>query len=350
MLASFLTTNHFVFVLDYHGAGDLRDVDFPLKTEHARFYIGEMALGLRFIHSLGIVMRDLKPANVLLDFDGHVKLADFGLSAMSDQLTTPVSPKGGPERPPSAIPFVRTRTISLGSSSLNIPTLDLGSRKRSKTTVQAPKLFTSRRSKTRSNDRRCPMVFCGTPGYISPEGYKGRYGPENDMWALGISLYEFITGQNPFDMWGVPTVEIQKKVEDADIYYPEGMPSVTKDIIGELLKRKWQKRMTIDEMMEHPFFHTDDFSWSKLKQKKITPPPLPDVAQRRLRRSQEAASEQPQVPLILHLEAESIRMKDGFVEEIGAQEMCDFEMDSLEILSSLKEERRDEGSEDDIWW
>jgi hypothetical protein len=56
-------------------------------------------------------------------------------------------------------------------------------------------------------------------------------------------------------MWGVPTVEIQKKVESADIFYPEGMPVVTRDIIGQLLKRKWQKRLTIDGMMEHPFFH-----------------------------------------------------------------------------------------------
>ena len=57
-------------------------------------------------------------------------------------------------------------------------------------------------------------------------------------------------------MWGVPTVEIQKKVEGVDILYPEGMPEVTRDIIGQLLKRKWQKRLTIEGMMEHPFFHT----------------------------------------------------------------------------------------------
>jgi hypothetical protein len=44
-----------------------------------------------------------------------------------------------------------------------------------------------------------------------------------------------------------------------------------------------------------------------------------------------------------------MRMKDGFAEELGAQEMCDFEMDGLDVLS-LKEERRVESSEDDVWW
>jgi len=97
-------------------------------------------------------------------------------------------------------------------------------------------------------------------------------------------------------------------------------------------------------------YPSSDFSWDELKQKKIAPPPLPDIAQRRLRRSREAASQQSQVPLILHLEAETMRMKDGFTEELGAQEMCDFEMDGLDVLSSSTEERRVEILEDDVWW
>jgi serine/threonine protein kinase len=39
-----------------------------------------MLLGLEFIHSKNILYRDLKPENVFIDLDGHIKLADFGLS------------------------------------------------------------------------------------------------------------------------------------------------------------------------------------------------------------------------------------------------------------------------------
>lgn len=40
----------------------------------------ELLLAFEYLHDLGIVYRDLKPENILLDIDGHIKLADFGLS------------------------------------------------------------------------------------------------------------------------------------------------------------------------------------------------------------------------------------------------------------------------------
>jgi len=51
-----------------------------LTENHAKFYFAEILLGLEHLHSQKIVYRDLKPENILIDIDGHIRIADFGLS------------------------------------------------------------------------------------------------------------------------------------------------------------------------------------------------------------------------------------------------------------------------------
>jgi len=80
---AFQTEDKLFFVLDYCAGGELffhlsRARRFSEKW--ARFYAGELLLALGHCHENGIIYRDLKPENVLLDSDGHVKLGDFGLA------------------------------------------------------------------------------------------------------------------------------------------------------------------------------------------------------------------------------------------------------------------------------
>ena len=80
---AFQTGKKLYFVLDYCSGGELffhLGRCGRLRESLACFYSAEITLALSHLHSVGIVYRDLKPENILLDKDGHVKLADFGLS------------------------------------------------------------------------------------------------------------------------------------------------------------------------------------------------------------------------------------------------------------------------------
>ena len=82
---SFSTKNYLNLVLDFCPGGELffHIVKQKRFTESvAKFYIAEIILAIEHLHDNDILYRDLKPENVLIDYDGHVKLTDFGLSAM----------------------------------------------------------------------------------------------------------------------------------------------------------------------------------------------------------------------------------------------------------------------------
>ena len=80
---AFQTANKLYLVLDFMQGGELfyhMRQSFVFNLERTRFYAAEIVLALEFLHKQGIIYRDLKPENVLLDRDGHIRIADFGLS------------------------------------------------------------------------------------------------------------------------------------------------------------------------------------------------------------------------------------------------------------------------------
>ena len=87
---SFQTEDKLYFILDFVNGGELfyhLQKEKRFSFERARFYAAEILLGLEALHNAGIIYRDLKPENLLLNSDGHICITDFGLSKQG--LNTP---------------------------------------------------------------------------------------------------------------------------------------------------------------------------------------------------------------------------------------------------------------------
>lgn len=141
-------------VVDLMNGGDLRfHISRKTFTEEAiRFWIAELGCALRYIHSQGVIHRDVKPDNVLLDSEGHIHLADF------------------------------VKLLLLLPSLLGLPRTEADSPHQNVASDFTPgKLLTSK---------------SGTLAYLAPEVYKGNgYSCGADWWSLGVLFYECIYGR-----------------------------------------------------------------------------------------------------------------------------------------------------------
>ena len=153
----------------------------------ARYYIAQLVLALEQLHLGGVIHRDLKPDNILIDKHGHIKLTDFGLSENAQQYNQILS------------------SINRSRADV-IPEANTSSRAEEELTRQAsfvsgsvPQLPVNRVASFRVE--RPKKIRCvGTADYIAPEVLKEE--PHTfrlDFWSLGIIVYEFLTGSLPFN-------------------------------------------------------------------------------------------------------------------------------------------------------
>jgi len=90
LLGAFQDDKRLFMMLEYVNGGELFSYlrrEGRLPNDHVRFYSGEIVLVFGYLHNLHIIYRDLKPENVLLDSDGHVKLTDFGFAKVVEERT-----------------------------------------------------------------------------------------------------------------------------------------------------------------------------------------------------------------------------------------------------------------------
>ena len=224
---AFQTEDHLCFVLDFIEGGNMYSdlMRGPYTHKRAVFYTAQIVLATEHLHELDILYRDLKPDNVLLTIDGHVKLADMGAA------------RGTAE------------DGSIGTGE----------------TASAEKT-----AKAQDPSRGRRMTITGTHGYRAPEVYDRDYGKAADWWNVGILIIEMLTAENP--LRGENRRESEYLTKHKELALPAYVKESAKKISLAFLNRDPTKRLGcveaeggVGQIKAHEFFTSLECDAPKIK-------------------------------------------------------------------------------------
>ncbi|KAG5506460.1 hypothetical protein JKF63_05963 [Porcisia hertigi] len=222
--SSFQTDSRVYMLFDYLPGAELLLHTRSAHRHHfdettSRFYIAEIAVAVEYLRVRGIVHRDIKGDNIVLDSEGHVVLTDFGFAKRI--LGEPVHPNTPPR-------VIRQHTS------------------------------------------------CGTLAYIAPEVLnsarrRSGYGLEVDWWSLGVVLFTFLTGYFPFSKQ--TGQETSHAILHSALRFPP-RPTLSEEarsLLNQLLQKDPDTRISsLAQLRQHPFFN--GFDWAACCERRLTPP------------------------------------------------------------------------------
>lgn len=186
------TRTRIYFVMEFAKGGELfaKVAKGRFSEELCRRYFQQLISAVGFCHSRGVFHRDLKPENLLLDENWGLRVSDFGLSAVRDQ-------------------------------------------------VRADGLL---------------HTLCGTPAYVAPEilAKRGYDGAKIDVWSCGVILFVLNAGYLPFNDPNL--MVMYRKIYKGEFRCPKWTSPELRQFLSRLLDTNPETRITVDEILSEPWF------------------------------------------------------------------------------------------------